>query len=167
MYNMEYRIETGEMAPDFRLRSTTGAEVRLFDCKNKRTVLIFFFNHGRPACLDRLKALASDHENFLDSGVAIFPISIMKVDEGAALVKKLGLPFGILCDDDHSVTRAYNMGQCSNTPSNVCFDVIHDVEFPTMLVIDTSGVIRYRHAVDSSGNPDNRALLEECRQALK
>jgi thioredoxin-dependent peroxiredoxin len=167
MYNMEYRIETGEMAPDFRLRSSTGAEVRLFDLKNKKTVLLFFFNHSRPACLDRLKALGSDHEKFRDSGVTIFPISILKVDEGAALVKKLGLSFDVLCDDDHSVVRAYNMGQCSTTPSNVCFDVIHDVEFPTMLVVDTSGVIRYKHQVEASGSPDNDALLEECSKALK
>jgi len=42
MYNMEYRIEAGEMAPDFRLRSTAGRDVRLYDCKNKKIVLLFF-----------------------------------------------------------------------------------------------------------------------------
>jgi thioredoxin-dependent peroxiredoxin len=167
MYNMEYRIQAGEMAPDFRLKSTTGRELRLYDCKNKNTVLLFFFNHDRPRCLERLYMLASDYEKFRDMGVAIFPISILKVEEGKALVKKLGLPFGVLCDDDHSVVRAYNMGQCSHTPSQVCFEVVHDVEFPTMLVIDTSGIIRYRSSVDASGAPDNLTLLEECRKALK
>jgi peroxiredoxin Q/BCP len=164
---MEYRIQPGEMAPDFRLRSTSGREVRLYDCKNKKTVLMFFFNHDKPGCLERLRALAGDYGKFLDAGVAIFPISILKADEGKGLVEKLGLPFGILCDDDHSVVRAYNMGQCSDTPSHVCFEVIHDVEFPTMLVIDTSGIIRYKQAVDASGAPDNLTLLEECRKSLK
>lgn len=167
MYNMEYRIQPGEMAPDFRLRSTSGREVRLYDCKNKKTVLMFFFNHDKPGCLERLRALAGDYGKFLDAGVAIFPISILKADEGKGLVEKLGLPFSILCDDDHSVVRAYNMGQCSDTPSHVCFEVIHDVEFPTMLVIDTSGIIRYKQAVDASGAPDNLTLLEECRKSLK
>ncbi len=166
MYNMEYRIEAGEMAPDFLLRSTTGRDVRLYDCKNKRTVLLFFFNHGRPGCLERLKALAADYGRFRDAGVAVFPVSILKADEGKALVQKLGLPFGILCDDDHSVVRDYKMGQCSDTPSHVCFEVIHDVELPTMLVIDTSGIIRSKKSVDASG-PDNLTLLEECRKALK
>jgi peroxiredoxin Q/BCP len=164
---MEYRIQPGEMAPDFRLRSTSGREVRLYDCKNKKTVLMFFFNHDKPGCLERLRALAGDYGKFRDAGVAIFPISILKADEGKGLVEKLALPFGILCDDDHSVVRAYNMGQCSDTPSHVCFEVIHDVEFPTMLVIDTSGIIRYKQAVDASGAPDNLTLLEECRKSLK
>ena len=167
MYNMEYRIQVGEMAPDFRLRSSAGQDVRLYDCKNKKTVLLFFFNHDKPGCLERLRTLAADHGEFKGAGVAIFPVSILKVDEGNALAKKLGLPFGILCDEDHSVVRAYNMGQCSDTPSHVCFEVVHDVERPTMLVIDTSGIIRYKQAVDASGSPDNLTLLQECRKALK
>ncbi|HTY90025.1 MAG TPA: peroxiredoxin family protein [Methanocella sp.] len=164
MYNMEYRIEVGEMAPDFRLKSTDGREIRLYDCKNKKTVLLFFFNHG---CTERLKTLAADYGRFKDAGVAVFPVSIMKVDEGKALVQKLGLPFGILCDDDHAVVRDYKMGQCSDTPSQVCFEVIHDVEFPTMLVVDTSGIIRYKQSVGASGTPDNLTLMEQCRKAFK
>jgi peroxiredoxin Q/BCP len=167
MYNMEYRIQVGEMAPDFRLKRTDGREIRLYDCKNKKNVVLFFFNHSKDKCLDRLKALAADYEKFKGIGAVIFPISILTVDKGKAIVEKLGLPFGILCDDDHSVVRAYNMGQCSITPAHVCFEVIHDVEFPTMLVVDTSGVIRYKHAVDASGSPDNLTLLDECRKAFK
>jgi peroxiredoxin Q/BCP len=93
-------------------------------------------------------------------------VSILKVDEGRALVNDLKLPFGILCDDDHSVVRDYKMGQCSDTPGHVCFEVIHDVEFPTVLVVDTSGIIRYKQGVSAS-MPDNLTLLEECRKALK
>ncbi len=166
MYNIEYRIRVGEMAPDFRLERTDGREIRLYDCKNRKAVLLFFFNHSKGKCLDRLKALAAGYGKFKDAGAVVFPVSILKADEGRSIVKKLGLPFGILCDEDHSVVRAYNMGQCSETPAHVCFEVIHDVEFPTMLVIDTSGIIRYKQAVTAEG-PDNSTLLDECRKALK
>jgi peroxiredoxin Q/BCP len=167
MYNVEYRIRVGEMAPDFTLKSTTGREIRLYDCKNKKSVLLFFFNHEKPECLERLKTLAEDYEKFKEAGAAIFPISILGADEGRAIVERLGLPFGILCDDDHSVVRSYNMGKCSSTPAHVCFEVIQGVERPTMLVVDTSGIIRYIQRVDASGNPDNLTLLEECRKAIE
>jgi peroxiredoxin Q/BCP len=166
MYNIEYRIKVGEMAPDFRLKRTDGREVRLYDCKNKKTVLLLFINHSKDGCLDRLKALAADYDEFKAEGAVIFPVTIIKEDEGKAFAEKLGLPFGILCDDDHNVVRMYNMGQCSVTPAHVCFEVIHDVEYPTALVIDTSGVIRYKGAVTAE-SPDNRTLLDECRKALK
>jgi peroxiredoxin Q/BCP len=166
MYNIAHKIQVGEMAPDFHVKRSDGREVRLYDCKNKKTVLLFFFNQAKSGCLDRLKALAADYGKFRDAGAVIFPVSIMKADEGRALAQKLGLPFGILCDDDHHVVRLYNMGQCSETPVQVCFEVIHDVERPTMLVVDTSGVIRYREAAGARG-PDSSKLLDECRKALK
>jgi peroxiredoxin Q/BCP len=166
MYWMDYRIEAGEMAPDFRLESTSGKSVRLYDCKNKKTVLLFFFNHHNDKCLDRLKELASGYASFKDAGVAVFPITVIRPDEGKVLAQKLGLPFGILCDDDHSVSKAYHASRCSE-PAHVCFNVIEDVEDPAILVIDTSGVIRYKHVLDGSGGPDNATLLEECRKSLE
>lgn len=167
MYEMSYRIEAGEAAPDFTLQSTTGKSVRLYDCKNKKTVLLFFFNHNDPRCLDRLTGLASDHEQFKKAGVAIFPIDILRLDEGKALAEKLSLPFGILCDDDHTVSRAYGVSECGESKEHVCFEVIKYVQTPTMLIVDTSGIIRYKHVVDASGSPDNATLLDECRKALK
>jgi thioredoxin-dependent peroxiredoxin len=166
MYWMDYRIEAGEMAPDFRLESTAGKSMRLYDCKNKKTVLLFFFNYHDDRCMDRLQALARDYRDFKDTGAVIFPISILKPDEGRALAQKLGLPFAILCDDDHAVSRAYHASKCQD-PAHVCFNVIEDVEFPEILIIDTSGIIRYRHVLDGKGAPDNAALIEECRNALE
>jgi peroxiredoxin Q/BCP len=166
MYGMDYRIDVGEMAPDFRLESTAGKSVRLYDCKNKKTVLLFFFNHHNDKCLDRLKKLAFGYGSFKDAGVAVFPIAIMRTDEGRALAKKFSLPFGVLCDDDHSISKAYHASQCSE-PAHVCFNVIENVEAPVMLIVDTSGVIRYKHVMDNSGAPDDATLLEECRKALE
>ena len=154
------------MAPDFRLESTAGKSVRLYDCKNKKTVLLFFFNHRDDKCLDRLKMLARDYPDFKDAGAVIFPVSILRPDEGRALAQKLGLPFGILCDDDHAVSRAYHASRCQD-PAHVCFNVIESVEFPEILIIDTSGIIRYRHVLGGPGWPDDMALLEECRKALE
>ena len=166
MYWMDYRIEVGEPAPDFRMESTTNQNVRLYDLKNKKTVLLFFFNHHHDKCLERLKTLAADYSRFKDSGIEVLPVTIIKADEGKALAHKLGLPFGILCDDDHAISKAYHASKCSE-PAHVCFNVLEDIEFPVMLVIDTSGIIRYKHTVDASGKPDNITLMDECGKALK
>jgi len=160
MYWMDYRIEVGEMAPDFRLESTAGKTVRLYDCKNKKAVLLFFFDHQNDQCLERLKALAADLGKFKENGVAVFPISIIKAEDGKALADKLQLP--LLCDDDHSVSRAYKVSRCSE-PGHVCFQVLEKVEAPTILIIDTSGIIRQKH----SAGTDDETLLKECREAFK
>lgn len=156
------------MAPDIRLPTTDGKTVRLYDYKNKNTVLLFFFDHRNERCLARLSKLAGDYDQFKKAGVAILPITIVHVDEGRKLAEKLSLPFPIVCDENHVAVQDYRMGECSETPSHVCFAIITKVVRPTMLVIDTSGIIRYKHQVDPAGiKPDDDMLLRECRESLK
>ena len=164
MYGMEYRIEVGEMAPDFSLPATNGKTIRLYDCKNKKTVLLFFFDHRSERCLDRLLKLADDYDQFKDAGVAVMPISILRVDEGKELAENLCLPFPIVCDENHAAVQDYRMGACSTESSHVCFVTVTKVERPTLLVVDTSGVIRYKQLLDPYGTkPDNATLLRECQ----
>jgi peroxiredoxin Q/BCP len=168
MYMREYRIEVGEMAPDIMLPDTEGKTVRLYDYKNKNTVLLFFFNHRNERCLARLSMLANDYDQYRKAGVAVLPVTIVHPDEGEKLASRLHLPFPIVCDENHVAVQDYRMGECSDTPSHVCFEIITKVLRPTMLVIDTSGVIRYKQRVDPSGTkPDDAALLRECRESLK
>lgn len=156
------------MAPDFRLPDSRGKTIRLYDCKNKKIVLLFFFNHNNERCLARLSRLASDYEQFKNANVAILPITIMHAEEGKELASRLNLPFSIICDENHAVVQDYRMGECSTTPSHVCFETITKVMRPTMLVVDTSGVIRFKQQVDPSGmEPDDAVLLQQCRDALR
>jgi thioredoxin-dependent peroxiredoxin len=168
MFQMEYKIEVNEMAPDFSLPTTSGKTIRLYDCKNKKTVLLFFFNHNNERCLARLAKLAVSYGQFKDAGVAILPITILQVDEGKKLADCLSLPFPIVCDDDHSTVRDYHMGECSTETSHVCFETITKVTRPTIIIIDTSGIIRFKQQVDPSGiMPDSATLLQQCIEASK
>jgi peroxiredoxin Q/BCP len=168
MYNPVYKTGVGEMAPDFTLPSTGGRTVRLYDCKNKKAVVLFFFNHEDPKCMDRLSVLAGDYRQFKEADAVIFPITIVPVEAGKQLVDRLKLSFGILCDSDHSVTMMYGVGQCSSEPQHVCFEIITHISDPQILVVDPSGVIRFKHRLNEPGQqPDNARLLEECKAAFR
>lgn len=156
------------MAPDFSLPTSNGKTIRLYDCKNKKTVLLFFFNHQNERCLTRLSKLAEDYDQFKGMGVAILPVTILHEAEGRKLAERLGLPFPIVCDENHTAVHDYRMGECSTMPSHVCYETITKVTRPTVLVMDTSGIIRYKQLVDPSGTkPDDATLLRECRESLK
>jgi peroxiredoxin Q/BCP len=168
MYNPVYKTDVGEMAPDFTLRSTSGRDVRLYDCKNKKAVVLFFFNHEDPRCMERLSSLAADYPQFRAADAVIFPVTIVPVDAGKQIVSRLKLPFGILCDSDHTVTGMYGVGQCSSEPQHVCFEIITHISDPQALIIDPSGVIRFKHRLNEPGqSPDNARLLEECKAAFR
>jgi len=168
MYNPVYKTGVGDMAPDFTLPSSDGRNVRLYDCKNKKAVVLFFFNHEDPRCLDLLASLAADYPQFKAADAVVFPITIVPVSAGRQIVDRLRLPFGILCDSDHSVTLMYGVGQCSSEPQHVCFEIITHISEPRLLVVDPSGTIRFRHSLNEPGQrPDNAKLLEECKAAFR
>jgi peroxiredoxin Q/BCP len=168
MYNPVYKTDVGEMAPDFTLPSTSGRTVRLYDCKNKKAVVLFFFNHEDPKCMDRLSSFVPDYEKFKEANAVIFPVTIVPVDAGKQLVDQARLPFGILCDSDHSITGMYGVGQCSSEPQHVCFEIITHISDPQIMVVDPSGIIRFKHSLKEPGQQsDNARLLEECKAAFR
>jgi peroxiredoxin Q/BCP len=168
MYNMVYKTNVGDMAPDFTLPSTAGRDVRLYDCKNKKAVVLFFFNHEDQRCMDLLSSLAGDYQQFREADAVIFPITIVPVDAGKQIADRLNLPFGILCDSDHSITWMYGVGQCSSEQEHVCFNVITHISEPTVMVVDPSGIIRFKHHLKDPGQrPDNAKLVEECRASFR
>jgi peroxiredoxin Q/BCP len=168
MYNPVYKTDVGEMAPDFTLPSTSGRNARLYDCKNRKAVVLFFFNHEDRNCMERLSSLAVDYPKFKAADAVIFPITILPVGAGKEIADRLKLPSGILCDSDHTVTGMYGVAQCSSEPQHVCFEIITHISDPQFLVVDPSGVIRFKHRLNEPGQrPDNAQLLEECKAAFR
>lgn len=168
MYNPVYKTHVGDMAPDFTLPSTGGKTVRLYDCKNKKAVVLFFFNHEDPRCLDRLTSLAAGYPGLKAADAVVFPVTIVPVSAGKQIVATRKLPFGILCDSDHSVTMMYGVGQCSSEPQHVCFEIITHISDPQILIVDPSGIIRFKHKLNEPGQqPDNSQLLQECKAVFR
>ena len=99
--------------------------------------------------------------------MAVLPITILGAEEGGRLAKDLRLPFPILCDQGHDAVQDYRMGECSTMPSHVCFVTVTKVVRPTMLVIDTSGIIRFKQQLShNSSDPDNQTLLHACKDSM-
>jgi peroxiredoxin Q/BCP len=168
MYNMVYKTDVGEPAPDFTLPSTSDRTVRLYDCKNKKAVVLFFFNHEDQRCLDRLSLFGKDYQRFKDENAILLPITIIPVSAGKQIVADRKLPFAMLCDSDHSITWMYGVGQCSSEQQHVCFEVITHISDPQILVVDPSGIIRFKYRLYEHGQqPSNGELLEECRAAFR
>jgi peroxiredoxin Q/BCP len=118
--------------------------------------------------MDVLSSLAADYQKFREADAVILPVSIVPVSAGKQIADRIGLPFGILCDSDHSVTGMYGVGQCSSEQQHVCFEIITHISEPTILVIDPSGIIRFKHKLnEKEQRPDNAKLIEECKAAFR
>ena len=100
-------VASGEMAPNFTLRSDTGEMVSLSDFRGRKVVLYFYPKADTPGCTQQACALRDVYPNIEAENAVVIGIS---PDEPQALAKfreKHALPFILLSDPDHQVAEAY------------------------------------------------------------
>lgn len=93
-------LPTGKRLPDFSLRDETGRTVTLASSSGSPAVLIFFRGAFCAYCRKELARLSEQAPAFMAHGVRIFGISADPPDIASDLKKTLGIPFGLLSDDE-------------------------------------------------------------------
>jgi peroxiredoxin len=139
--------KVGAPAPDFTLTDLDGATVKLSDFKGK-TVVLEWFNPGCPYVVasHTKGSLVGAAARAKKNGVVWLAINSGAprkqghgLESNRAAAKKWNMNHPILLDERGTVGKAYG---ATNTPH--------------MYVIDASGTLRYRGAIDNS--PDGEGL---------
>lgn len=120
-------LAAGERAPEFRLRSTTGAEVCLSDLLAGGPVLLAFFKISCPVCQMIYPYLERLHRN--GTGLRIIGISQDDAEGTAEFSDALGITIPILLDE-------YGAGY----PASNAYGLY---SVPTLYVVEADGVISH------------------------
>ena len=107
-------LKVGDEAPDIRVRTDTGAELRLADLKGKRVVLYFYPKADTPGCTAEACEFRDDIPKFDACGAVVVGISPDKPAAQAKFKKKYGLPFTLGADEDQAVAQAYGVWKEKN-----------------------------------------------------
>ena len=98
----------GQLLPLFTLRNSCERQVRLWDFKQRRPVVLVFIHSAHCAeCLQFLRTLAARREDLAEFRAAVLVIS---PDETVCLQRvraELGVPFSFLSDRDGAVAARY------------------------------------------------------------
>jgi peroxiredoxin len=102
----------GELLPLFTLPNTYGRNVRLWDFKQRRPVVLLCIHGGRcAACRQMLVALAARQPELSESHTAVLVIAPDGLEQLAALRAELELPFTLLSDPRGEVIARYAPSQ--------------------------------------------------------
>ena len=120
--------------------------------------------------------MRSDYPKFQAAGGEVLVVTMGSVSQTAGFRKRLDLPFRCLADPQKTAHQAYEIGR--GTLNQIAGPGIwaagakamikHGVGIPVgdtrqlqgAFIIDTEGIIRFRHdPVDSADNPTNEELL--------
>ena len=102
-------VEEGKPAPDFKLTSDAGENVRLSDLKGKPVVVYFYPKDDTPGCTAQACGIRDNYEAFAERGAVVLGISPDDESSHVKFKQKYGLPFTLLADPDHRVADQYGV----------------------------------------------------------
>ena len=127
-------LQVGQPAPDFTLKTTTGASFRLADQRGKRSIVLYFYpKDDTPGCTAQACSFRDQYEDFQDLGAEVVGISSDSEQSHQKFTEKHRLPFVLLADSDGKVRKLYEVPRAllGLLPGRVTY------------VIDKAGIVQY------------------------
>lgn len=141
-------IKIGDRAPDFRLTTIKGQDVKLSDYRGTKVILNFWATWC-PPCNQEMPDMQKFYGNTSRDDVEILAVNITSQEQGTDVVKKFikdhDITFPVLLDKQSQVDMAYKAQT-----------------IPTSYMIDSQGIIRQKKI-----GPMTEAWMEEQINSFK
>ena len=109
MPKLELKLKEGDLAPDFSAMTSGGGKISLAELKGKNVLLYFYPKDDTSGCTKEACNFRDDFLIFKKLGVVILGVSPDSVKSHDKFVKKYGLPFTLLADEDKKIVEAYGV----------------------------------------------------------
>ena len=100
-------VETGDMAPNFTLPSSSGSDVTLSDLKGRKVVLYTYPKDDTPGCTVEACGFRDGLGSIESAGAVVLGMSADGIDSHHEFIGKYNLNFELLSDEDNSVIKTY------------------------------------------------------------
>jgi peroxiredoxin Q/BCP len=107
MPSPSHELAPGDQAPDFTLPSSSGKSVKLSDFRGKNVVLYFYPKDDTPGCTKEACSFRDNLPKFGEMDAIILGVSKDSLDSHADFIKKYGINFTLLSDEDLKVNKLY------------------------------------------------------------
>jgi len=102
-------LDVGDKAPELSLPDQHGKTVTLRSFKGKQIVLYFYPKDDTPGCTKESCDFRDVESQILRAGGVIVGVSLDGKESHQKFIKKYGLPFPLLSDEDAGVAKAYGV----------------------------------------------------------
>lgn len=152
-------LSTGIEAPNFTLQNTEGDEIRLFDYRGeKKVVLLFFPLAYSSTCIKELCKTRDNMKLYEAFNAEVLAVSVDSFFTLREFKKSQNLNFTLLSDFNKEVSAKYDALYND-------FYGMKGVSKRAAYVIDRQGVIKYNEVLeDASELPDFDAIQETLKQ---
>jgi len=101
--------QLGQVAPDFRLQDQNGHWRTPADYHGHWLVMYFYPKDFTPGCTTEVCTFRDDIAKLRKAGAEVIGVSLDDVDSHARFAAKYHVPFPLLADTGHEVSKAYGV----------------------------------------------------------
>ncbi len=134
---MAKEVMVGDPAPDLSLPDQHGKPVTLKNFRGKQVVLYFYPKDDTPGCTKESCEFRDVESQIVRAGGVILGVSMDGKESHQKFIKKFGLPFPLLSDEDAAVSKAYGVYKEKNMYGKKYWGIERST-----FVIDPSGKLK-------------------------
>ncbi|MGA1265154.1 MAG: peroxiredoxin [Prochlorothrix sp.] len=102
-------LAVGTPAPAFTAKDDAGNTVSLSDFAGKTVVLYFYPKDDTPGCTKEAQNFRDNYSEYQGKDIVVLGVSTDDEASHKAFKEKYGLPFTLVADPDHAITKAYDV----------------------------------------------------------
>jgi thioredoxin-dependent peroxiredoxin len=102
-------LKEGDDAPPVTFTLQNGKTVSLASLKGKQVAVYFYPKDDTPGCTVEAQGIRDQWETFEKAGIQVFGVSMQDAASHSAFIEKHKLPFDLVVDTDHSVTKSFGV----------------------------------------------------------
>lgn len=158
-------LRAGQPLPEFSAIDENGNTVRSSDLLGKPAVLLFVRGNWCPFCTRQVEGLTSRYKEIIALGAALIFITPKPLETTKRVAEFFKVEFDFWLDDSVKAAKSLGLMYAGAVPAEHAEEYGEDAMWPTTLIVDKEGIIRYsklaRYIIDRP-NPDQ--LLKEVRK---
>jgi glutaredoxin-dependent peroxiredoxin len=157
-FSMSVQIKIGYKAPDFALPDADSKIRKLSEFSGKKVVIAFFVTAFTSTWTMETCKFRDSMSKLIDLDTQVIGISIDEPESNKQFMADNRLPFPVLSDINHEVTRAYGLEQFETTEQG------YPVLKRSIFVLDKKGIVRYVWIAEFSADEPN---FDEIQRKLE
>jgi len=160
-------LRRGQPLPDFHAVDENGAPVRSTQLHGAAAVILFVRGNWCPFCNSQVENLTVYYKDIIDLGARLILVTPKPLETTKRVAEFFEVEFDFWLDDDLTVTKQLGLLHVAGVPKGHRKEYGDDTVWPTSLVVDPNGIIRYAELSKfMADRPNPKTLLRELRKAL-
>jgi peroxiredoxin len=161
-------LRPGSPLPEFTAADEQGRTLRSAELQGSPAILLFVRGNWCPFCTAQVRELTDHYKEIVNLGARLILLTPRPLETTRRVAKFFEVDFEFWLDDGLAVTKQLGLLQKSGVPKSYDTEYGRDTIWPTAIVVDPAGIIRYTElSKHISDRPDPEVLIRELKKALK